>query len=45
MRTLTSVGLQTITDLAEQKVQYLGLQSFRMRNFSSDGEVPVPLVS
>ncbi|EJF55792.1 MED14-domain-containing protein [Dichomitus squalens LYAD-421 SS1] len=26
----------TITDLAEQKVQYLGLQSFRTRNFSAD---------
>ncbi len=29
---------QTITDLAEQKVQYLGLQSFRTRNFPADGE-------
>ncbi|EJF59964.1 hypothetical protein DICSQDRAFT_171682 [Dichomitus squalens LYAD-421 SS1] len=26
----------TITDLAEQKVQYLGLQSYRTRNFSAD---------
>ena len=31
--------MQTILDLAEQKVQYLGLQSYRMRNFSNDGEV------
>ena len=42
---LVNLRINTITDLAEQKVQYLGLQSFRMRNFSSDGELPVPLVS
>lgn len=28
---------QTITDLAEQKANYLGLQSFRHRNFSREG--------
>ncbi|KAI0745059.1 MED14-domain-containing protein [Earliella scabrosa] len=33
---LVTLRVSTITDLAEQKVQYLGLQSFRMRNFSSD---------
>ncbi|PIL36575.1 hypothetical protein GSI_00264 [Ganoderma sinense ZZ0214-1] len=33
---LVVVRNATITDLAEQKVQYLGLQSFRTRNFSVD---------
>ncbi|KAI0743387.1 MED14-domain-containing protein [Daedaleopsis nitida] len=33
---LVSLRVTTIIDLAEQKVQYLGLQSFRMRNFSAD---------
>lgn len=29
---------QTITDLAEQKAKYLGLQSFRQRNFPKEGK-------
>ncbi|RDX48026.1 MED14-domain-containing protein [Lentinus brumalis] len=33
---LVALRVTTITDLAEQKVQYLGLQSFRTRNFSQD---------
>ncbi|KAI0644574.1 MED14-domain-containing protein [Trametes meyenii] len=33
---LIRLRLMTITDLAEQKVQYLGLQSFRERNFASE---------
>ncbi|KAH9940499.1 MED14-domain-containing protein [Epithele typhae] len=33
---LMTLRLITITDMAEQKVQYLGLQSFRARNFSKD---------
>ncbi|KAF9070889.1 mediator complex subunit MED14-domain-containing protein [Rhodocollybia butyracea] len=32
--TLTSIRLQTIIDLIEQKAQYLGLQYFRSRNFT-----------
>lgn len=38
--TFSSFLFQTITDLAEQKVLYLGLQSFRTRNFSMDGQPP-----
>ncbi|OSD01314.1 MED14-domain-containing protein [Trametes coccinea BRFM310] len=33
---LLRLRLTTITDLAEQKVQYLGLQSFRERNFAPE---------
>ncbi|KAI8975875.1 MED14-domain-containing protein [Trametes punicea] len=33
---LLRLRLTTITDLAEQKVQYLGLQSFRERNFAQE---------
>ncbi|KAI0829900.1 MED14-domain-containing protein [Trametes gibbosa] len=33
---LIRLRLTTITDLAEQKVQYLGLQSFRKRNFARE---------
>ncbi|KAI0633692.1 MED14-domain-containing protein [Trametes polyzona] len=33
---LVRLRLTTITDLAEQKVQYLGLQSFRERNFAPE---------
>ncbi|KAH9894934.1 MED14-domain-containing protein [Cubamyces lactineus] len=33
---LLRLRLTTITDLAEQKVQYLGLQSFRQRNFAPE---------
>src|ERR1700731_1654240 len=29
--------IQTITDLAEQKAQYLGLHTYRTRNFPSEG--------
>ncbi|KII92020.1 hypothetical protein PLICRDRAFT_103790 [Plicaturopsis crispa FD-325 SS-3] len=32
---LNRLRIQTITDLAEQKAQYLGLQSFRDRNFAT----------
>lgn len=30
--------LKTILELAEQKAQYLGLQTFRSRNLSREGE-------
>ncbi|KAI0694357.1 hypothetical protein BC835DRAFT_1274702, partial [Cytidiella melzeri] len=33
---LVRLRFNTITDLAEQKVNYLGLRSFRQRNFSRD---------
>ncbi|KAF5386160.1 hypothetical protein D9615_002363 [Tricholomella constricta] len=33
---LTRLRLHTITDLAEQKANYLGLQSFRRRNFKQE---------
>lgn len=32
-----NISSQTITDLAEQKASYLGLQSYRTRNFSREG--------
>ncbi|KAG6866650.1 hypothetical protein C0991_000760 [Blastosporella zonata] len=34
---LMRLRLMTITDLAEQKANYLGLQSFRRRNFKPEG--------
>ncbi|KAF8893946.1 mediator complex subunit MED14-domain-containing protein [Infundibulicybe gibba] len=36
LRALFQLRINTITDLAEQKASYLGLQSFRRRNFLSD---------
>ncbi|KDQ53591.1 hypothetical protein JAAARDRAFT_39281 [Jaapia argillacea MUCL 33604] len=36
LEALVRLRLNTITDLAEQKANYLGLQSFRHRNFSKE---------
>ncbi len=36
---LTLTSLQTIVDLAEQMAKYLGLQSFRTRNFPAEGRL------
>lgn len=33
----SNLSMQTITDLAEQKAKYLGLQSFRHRNILKEG--------
>ncbi|KAF8621558.1 hypothetical protein AX15_007725 [Amanita polypyramis BW_CC] len=37
---LVHLRLLTIADLAEQKAKYLGLQSFRKRNFPQEGRLP-----
>lgn len=37
LRSAAKPILQTITELAEQKANYLGLQSYRFRNFSQAG--------